>query len=100
MRDRETPSNRATNGLPEAGDRALYRSSGSAAWGKKLRVWFRGPVPPLELFLDPDRFKVVDDADAADFRVVLNRNTCPDFLKTPPLISVGRGDLVLATAGR
>ena len=67
--------------------------------GEKLSVWICGPVPPLELFLDPDRFKVVEDAATADFRVVLNRGTCPDFLKTPPLISVGRGDLVFATAG-
>lgn len=67
--------------------------------GEKLRLWTCGPQQALSLYLDPDRFEFVKEG-SADLKVLLNRGICLEIGKTPPVISVGRGDLVFAVVVR
>jgi 4-amino-4-deoxy-L-arabinose transferase-like glycosyltransferase len=83
----------------EVADRLNHYARQSATTGAKLRVWVCGPADALQLFLDPERFEVVDQS-AAQLAVLLNRGGCLNALKGPPLISVGRGDLIFAVVGR
>ena len=67
----------------------------NTAPGEKLRLWTCGPEQALSLYLDPDKFEFVKE-ETAQLKVLLNRGICLEIGKTPPIISVGRGDLVFA----
>ena len=83
----------------EVGERLNDYARENAAPGEKLRLWTCGPMQALSLYLDPDRFEFVK-AESAQLKVLLNRGKCLAIGKTPPIISVGRGDLVFAVVVR
>jgi Dolichyl-phosphate-mannose-protein mannosyltransferase len=66
---------------------------------EKLRVSICGPEPPLTRYLDKGKFEIVPP-EAAQVRVVLNRDWCMSQLTGPWLFSVRRGNLVFAAASK
>ncbi len=60
----------------------------------KIKIFVCGPKDALTLFLEPEKFEVVDQSKA-ELGVLLNRG-CMNSMSSPPIISVGRGNLVFA----